>query len=85
MLEEAEEEGEQSQLTWTPEISQKLTWQHTPAKMRPPTHTAGLLCWVPSEKMHLTLENGGPRKFRGLMGWVGCGHPVETLGSGEEV
>lgn len=37
--------------------------------MRPPTHTAGLLCWVPSEKMHLTLRNGGPRKFRGLMGW----------------
>jgi hypothetical protein len=65
--------------TWSP------TRQHTPVDVRPPTHIqwglAGLCSFrddVPNPQ-----ETGGPREFRGQLGWeVGCvwGHPRGNTG-----
>jgi hypothetical protein len=90
-LEEAEEEGNPvggSVSTWTFEISQDTgspTRQHTPADIRPPTQSRGLLSLgLVREDAPNLQETGGPREFRGLVGW---GVETSSLrqGGGEEV
>jgi hypothetical protein len=94
-LEEAEKEGDP---VGVPAVSSNLdpgdllntglpTRQHTPADMRPPIYSRGLLgLGTVREDTPNPQETGGPREFRDLVGWVvgGGGILMETRG-GKEV
>jgi hypothetical protein len=81
------QEDQQCQLTWTPEISQTL--DHQPGSIHQ-------LIWAPQhiysrglpgldlvrEEASDPQETGGPREFRGLVGW-GWGHPHGDRGAGK--
>jgi len=81
------EEDQQSQLAWSPEISKTL--DHQPGNIHQriwsPQHICSrALSGLASvrEDAPNPQETGGPRDFRGLVGWVIWGHPCGDMGRG---
>ena len=64
------------------------TRQYTPGDMRPPTHIQKRTAGMSSvrEDIPNPQETGGPREFRGVVGWgLGVGTSSWRQGSREEV